>query len=102
MRESGQWSCKIYLVKVKKYTSLIIFFSEPEIKWYKDGILVPTAPKNPESHRVILPTGSLFFLRVIQNKKEHDGGTYWCEATNKVGSARSKNATLEVAGNLSI
>jgi roundabout axon guidance receptor 2 len=70
---------------------------EPEIKWYKNGILVPTAPKNPESHRVILPTGSLFFLRVIQNKKEHDGGTYWCEATNKVGSARSKNATLEVA-----
>ena len=75
---------------------------EPEIKWYKNGILVPTAPTNPESHRVILPTGSLFFLRVIQNKKEHDGGTYWCEATNKVGSARSKNATLEVAGNLSI
>ena len=79
-----------------------IFFAEPEIKWYKDGKLVPTAPTNPESHRVILPTGSLFFLRVIQNKKEHDGGTYWCEATNKVGSARSKNATLEVAGNLSI
>ena len=86
----------------KVYSPYYYFFSEPEIKWYKDGILVPTAPKNPESHRVILPTGSLFFLRVIQNKKEHDGGTYWCEATNKVGSARSKNATLEVAGNLSI
>lgn len=73
---------------------------EPEIKWFKDGIEVPTAPSNPESHRVILPTGSLFFLRVIQNKKEHDGGNYWCEATNKVGTARSKNATLEVAGKL--
>ena len=71
---------------------------EPDIKWYKDGVEVPTAPANPESHRVILPTGSLFFLRVIQNKKEHDGGTYWCEATNKVGTSRSKNATLEVAG----
>ena len=75
---------------------------EPEIKWFKNGLEVPTAPSNPESHRVILPTGSLFFLRVIQNKKEHDGGTYWCEATNKVGTARSRNATLEVAGNLSI
>ena len=75
---------------------------EPEIKWFKDGIEVPTAPSNPESHRVILPTGSLFFLRVIQNKKEHDGGIYWCEASNKVGSARSKNATLEVAGNSTI
>ncbi len=71
---------------------------EPEIKWFKDGIEVPTAPSNPESHRVILPTGSLFFLRVIQNKKEHDGGIYWCEATNKVGTAKSINASLEVAG----
>ena len=71
---------------------------EPEIRWFKNGVEVPTAPSNPESHRVILPTGSLFFLRVIQNKKEHDGGVYWCEATNKVGSAKSKNATLEVAG----
>ncbi len=43
---------------------------EPEIRWYKDGQLVPTAPSSPKSHRVILPTGSLFFLRVIQSKKE--------------------------------
>ena len=71
---------------------------EPEIRWYKDGKLVPTAPTSPKSHRVILPAGSLFFLRVIQSKKEHDGGVYWCEATNNVGTARSRNATLEVAG----
>ena len=45
-----------------------------------------------------MPTGSLFFLRVMQTKKEHDGGTYWCEAKNKVGKVRSRNATLEVAG----
>jgi hypothetical protein len=43
---------------------------EPEIRWFKDGQLVPTAPTSPKSHRVILPTGSLFFLRVIQSKKE--------------------------------
>ena len=71
---------------------------EPEIKWYRDGHLVPTAPSSPKSHRVILPAGSLFFLRVIQSKKEQDGGTYWCEATNVVGSAKSRNATLTVAG----
>ena len=71
---------------------------EPEIRWYKDGRLVPTAPNSPKSHRVILPAGSLFFLRVIQSKKEHDGGVYWCEAKNKVGTVRSRNATLEVAG----
>ena len=37
---------------------------------YKDGYEVLTAPSTPKSHRVILPTGSLFFLRVMQNKKE--------------------------------
>ncbi len=29
-----------------------------------------TAPANPHSHRVILPTGSLFFLRVMQNRRD--------------------------------
>lgn len=76
---------------------LIVLILEPEIKWYKDGVFVPTAPTNPKSHRVILPTGSLFFLRVAQSKKDNDGGVYYCEATNAVGSARSRNATLDVA-----
>ena len=43
---------------------------EPQYSWYKDGGLVATAPSTPKSHRVILPTGSLFFLNVRQNKKE--------------------------------
>ena len=47
---------------------------EPEITWYKDGRIVHTAPSSPKSHRVILPTGSLFFLRVIQTKKDQVGG----------------------------
>ena len=42
----------------------------PEYTWYKDGRVVATAPSSPKSHRVILPTGSLFFLNVRQNKKE--------------------------------
>jgi roundabout axon guidance receptor 2 len=71
---------------------------EPEISWYRDGEAIETSPSIPHSHRVLLPSGSLFFLRVMQNKKEHDGGVYWCEAVNKVGKARSRNATLEVAG----
>jgi roundabout axon guidance receptor 2 len=83
---------------------------------YKDGYEVLTAPSNPKSHRVVLPTGSLFFLRVMQNKKEdvsacrvrsivihrplpsQDSGVYFCEASNGAGRARSRNATLEVAG----
>ena len=45
-------------------------YPEPKYTWYKDGKIVLTAPSSPKSHRVILPTGSLFFLNVRQNKKE--------------------------------
>jgi len=69
---------------------------EPEYTWYRNGEIVLTQPSSPKSHRVILPTGSLFFLNVRQNKKEQDGGVYWCEAANSVGKAQSKNATLTI------
>uniref|UniRef100_A0A6P7FXH9 Roundabout homolog 1-like n=1 Tax=Diabrotica virgifera virgifera TaxID=50390 RepID=A0A6P7FXH9_DIAVI len=70
---------------------------EPTITWYKDGQVLRTAPQDARSHRVLLPAGSLFFLRVAQSRKESDAGTYWCEASNVVGKARSRNATLTVA-----
>ena len=70
---------------------------EPEIEWYRDGSLVRTAPTDPQSHRILLPDGSLFFLRAMQSKKEQDSGTYWCVASNSNGVARSQNATLEIA-----
>lgn len=67
----------------------------PEVTWYKDGeALEPAA----SAHRVMLPAGSLFFLRVVHGRKESDQGVYWCEARNPSGAARSRNATLEVAG----
>lgn len=68
---------------------------EPTITWYKDGSVVRTV-----QHRVLLPAGNLFFLRVVQSRKESDGGVYWCEATNALGKAVSRNATLTVAGEL--
>lgn len=71
---------------------------EPTVSWYKDGAILRTAPQDARSHRVLLPAGSLFFLRVTQNRKESDAGIYWCEASNALGKARSRNATLTVAG----
>lgn len=65
----------------------------PTIRWYKGGILVIS-----DTHRSLLPAGGLFFLRTTHGRAHSDAGVYWCEATNPYGTARSRNATLHVAG----
>nr|XP_036224307.1 Down syndrome cell adhesion molecule-like protein Dscam2 [Bactrocera oleae] len=66
----------------------------PSIQWFKDGHELKT---DTGSHRLMLPAGGLFFLKVIHSRRESDAGTYWCVAKNEFGVARSRNATLQVA-----
>lgn len=35
---------------------------------------------------------------MVHSRRESDSGVYWCEARNELGTVRSRNATLNVAG----
>ncbi|KAM4566223.1 roundabout homolog 2 isoform 2-T2 [Odontesthes bonariensis] len=70
----------------------------PSIEWYKDGERVETDKDDPRSHRMLLPSGSLFFLRIVHGRRSKpDEGVYTCVARNYMGEAFSRNASLEVA-----
>uniref|UniRef100_A0A3P8SI10 Roundabout, axon guidance receptor, homolog 3 (Drosophila) n=1 Tax=Amphiprion percula TaxID=161767 RepID=A0A3P8SI10_AMPPE len=70
----------------------------PTVEWYKDGERVETDRDNPRSHRMLLPSGSLFFLRIVHGRRSKpDDGSYVCVARNYLGEAVSRNASLEVA-----
>ena len=73
----------------------------PAVTWYRYGRPVVTANDNPTSHRMLLPSGQLFFLRVHHGARNHtDLGVYYCNATNPQtgASAVSSEASMELAG----
>ncbi|KAF7251194.1 hypothetical protein EYD10_03312 [Varanus komodoensis] len=75
----------------------------PTIEWYKGGERVETDKDDPRSHRMLLPSGSLFFLRIVHGRKSRpDEGVYVCVARNYLGEAVSHNASLEVASKSSL
>ncbi|XP_052863917.1 roundabout homolog 2-like [Anopheles cruzii] len=66
----------------------------PIITWYKDGEPIKA---EQGSRKIMLPAGGLFFLKVVHSRRESDSGVYWCEASSELGTARSRNATLQVS-----
>ena len=76
------------------------------IEWFHEGN--PVLGPHGDDHRIVLPDGSLFFLRALRGI---DDGNYWCVASNlnfqpqpslnldaaSNRVARSRNATLRVA-----
>uniref|UniRef100_A0A8B9QIX2 Ig-like domain-containing protein n=1 Tax=Apteryx owenii TaxID=8824 RepID=A0A8B9QIX2_APTOW len=66
----------------------------PTVTWYRDGQPVGTSRDDAGSPRMLLPGGSLVFLRLKQGTDE---GIYTCVATNRLGTATSRNATVSVA-----
>jgi len=80
----------------------------PSITWYRNGQPVVTANEDPTVDRMLLPSGQLFFLRVLAPGKASrsaaaaasDVGLYYCNATNPdTGfSVISRNASLNLAG----
>lgn len=38
--------------------------------------------------------------QVVNSRRDSDAGLYWCEAKNELGVSRSRNATLQIAGEL--
>ncbi|KAH6931667.1 hypothetical protein HPB50_026622 [Hyalomma asiaticum] len=65
----------------------------PRITWFHEGKTV-----RDSATRMVLPEGQLFFLQVQHSRREQDTGLYWCTATNALGTARSRNASVELAG----
>ncbi|XP_056010124.1 roundabout homolog 1-like isoform X5 [Ostrea edulis] len=71
---------------------------KPTITWYHNGKKVATMDEDPYSQKMLIEGGKLFFLRVVHNQKDKsDAGVYYCNATNRLGSAISRNATLKIA-----
>ncbi|XP_040567961.1 immunoglobulin superfamily DCC subclass member 4-like [Lepeophtheirus salmonis] len=108
-----------FIMFVKEYVILNVCFKSRDISIHAKGPVILEHPlnmtvvrnepvtltckasgPNPLSYECashITPWWLTLLLKAVHNKKEQDGGVYWCVVTNGLGSARSKNATLDIA-----
>jgi len=73
------------------------------ISWYRNGRPVLISDDDPSSHRMLLPGGQLFFLRIVHTRtRKPDVGVYYCNATDQLTgvSVVSRMATVKIAGQL--
>lgn len=49
-------------------------------------------------NRLFIFLVSSYTIQVVHSRRESDAGVYWCEARNQLGTVKSRNATLQVAG----
>ncbi|KAJ0061724.1 hypothetical protein NL108_007079, partial [Boleophthalmus pectinirostris] len=68
---------------------------KPSIEWLHDGIPVHSELGDNHLQPIILSEGSIFFLSVKRGLTHE--GVYTCVATNSVGKAISRNASLYIA-----
>lgn len=68
-------------------------------EWLRNGQPLQTTGADGQMQPMVLPEGSLFFLSVGEGRRgpSHEG-VYTCLASNAVGTAISRNASLHVAG----
>ncbi|XP_055082794.1 roundabout homolog 1 isoform X2 [Periophthalmus magnuspinnatus] len=71
---------------------------KPTIEWLQDGVPVHSELGDSHLQPIVLSEGSIFFLSVTAGRRglTHEG-VYTCVATNSVGKATSRNASLYIA-----
>ena len=90
-RKWRRCGCVFFTVlEILLYYSFHVHF---KITWYKDSEPV----KVGNGHRLLLPGGSLFLLKVNSGGTDSDAGTYFCIAKNELGQVRSQEANLRIA-----
>ena len=72
---------------------------KPAIQWLRNGLPLETNGRDGQSQAMVLSDGSLFFLSVGGGRRgQTHEGVYTCVASNAVGMATSRNATLYIGG----